>query len=64
MAPADVSKTSNIAKVRILVEHVIRHVKTFHILSNELAVSMFSSIDNILTVGAALCNFKKPIYVD
>ena len=49
MASADVSKRSNIAKVRILVEQAIRHIKTFHILSNELPISMLSSIDDILT---------------
>ena len=64
MAPADVSKTSNIAKVRILVEQVIRRMKTFHILSNDFPISVLSSIDNILTVRPALCNFKEPIYVD
>ena len=64
MVPADVSKISNIAKVRILAEQVIRRMKTFHILSNKLPISMRSSIDDILTVCAALCNFKEPIYVD
>ena len=64
MASADVSKRSNIAKVRIPVEQFIRRTKTFHILSNELPISMLSSIDDILTVCVALCNFKEPVYVD
>ena len=58
MAPADVSKTSNIAKVKILVEQLIRRMKTFHLLPNELSISVLSSIDNLLTFGSALCNFK------
>ena len=58
MVPADASKTSNIAKVRILVEQVVRHMKTFHILSNELSTSVLSSIDNIMIVSSTLCNFK------
>ena len=61
MALADVSKASIIAKVKMLVKQVIRLKKTFHILSNELPISMLSIIGNILTAYATLCSFKEPI---
>ena len=35
MTPAEVNKTSTIAKVRILVEQIIRRIKTFKILVND-----------------------------
>ena len=35
MTPAEVNKTSAIAKVRILVEKIIRRIKTFKILVND-----------------------------
>ena len=47
MAPDDISKTSNIAKVRIPVEEVIMCMKIFQILPNELPISMLSSIDSV-----------------
>lgn len=64
MAPAEVSKTSAIAKVRILVEQVIRRLKTFRIIANELPITMLGHVDDILMVCSALCNFKEPIYSD
>ena len=59
MAPANVSKTSNIAEVKILVEQFIRRMKAFHLLSNELSISVLSNTENILTFGSALFNFKE-----
>ena len=35
MTPVEVNKTSTIAKVRILVEQIIRRIKTFKILVND-----------------------------
>ena len=64
MTPAEVSKTSAIAKVRILVEQIIRRTKTFKILANELPMSPLENVDDIMLVCAALCNFKEPMYHD
>ena len=64
MTPADVSKTRVIAKVRILVEQIIRRIKTFKILANELPMSMLENVDDIILICAALCNFKEPMYHD
>ena len=60
----EVSKTSAIAKVRILVEQIIRTIKTFNILANELPMSMLENVDDIMLICAALCNFKEPMYHD
>ena len=60
----EVSKTSAIAKVRILVEQIIRRIKTFKILANELSMSMLENVDDIMLTCAALCNFKEPMYHD
>ena len=64
MTPAEVSKASATAKVRILVEQIIRRIKTFKILANELPMSMLENVDDIMLVCAALCNFKEPMYHD
>ena len=64
MTPAEVSKTSATAKVRILVEQIIRRIKTFKILANELSMSMLENVDDIVLISAALCNFKEPMYHD
>ena len=37
MTPAEINKTSAIAKVRILVEQVIKRLKTFQIIANEMS---------------------------
>ena len=64
-APTDVKKTSDIAKVRILVEQVIRRMKTFRIIGNELPVSLLPHINDILIVCSALSNIAfKPIFMD
>ena len=44
MIPAEVSKTSAIAKVRIFVEQIIRRINIFKILANELPMSMFDNV--------------------
>ena len=64
MIPGEVSKTSAIAKVRILVEQIIRTIKTFKILVNELPMSMLENVNYIMLICAALCNFKEPMYHD
>ncbi|WAR23946.1 hypothetical protein MAR_037615 [Mya arenaria] len=40
---------------------MIRRLKTFRILANELPISIVSHIDDILVVCSALCNLKPPI---
>ena len=64
MTPAEISKTSAIAKVRILVEQIIRRIKTFKILANELPMSMLENVNDIMLICAALCNFNEPMYHD
>jgi len=53
-----------IAKMRILVEQVIRRIKTFRILNTELPISLIPIIDDILVICAAVSNMKKSIYKD
>ena len=64
MGNVEVSKTNRIAKMRILVEQVIRRIKIFKILSTELPISLIPHIDDILIVCAAIANMKEPIFVD
>ena len=58
------SKTSAIAKPRILVEQVIKRIKTFKILAAQMSISMLQNVDDIVLVCAAICNFKEPMYSD
>ena len=46
--------------MRILVEQVIRQLKIFKILENE--VQMISQLDDIVIVCSTLTNLRKPIY--
>ena len=62
MSKEELKKTKFIAKMRIIVEQVIRQLKTFRILASELPISSLSQIDDIVTVCAALINLKKSIY--
>ena len=64
MGNEEVSKTNRIAKLRILVEQVIRRMKSFRILSTEVPISVIPNIDDILIICAALTNMKDPIFVD
>ena len=61
MTSAEINKTSAIAKVRILVEQVIRRLKKFQIIS---IISLLSHVNDILVVCSALRNFKEPLYND
>ena len=54
MTPAQLSITSSIAKVRILVEQVIQHVRAFKIHSNEILISLLGHINDILIVCVAV----------
>ena len=64
MTPAEVSMTSAIAKVRILVGQIIRRIKTFKILANKLPMLKLKSVNDIMLICVALCNFKEPMYYD
>ena len=61
MLPLDVTKTSNIANVRIYVEQAIGIVKRFHILKNELPITLLPLVDDIVRVCCALCNLLPPL---
>ena len=64
MTPSEVKKTSDIAKLRILVEQVIRRMKTFRIIAGEVPISLLGHMNDILIVTAAICNLKNPIFKD
>ena len=59
-----VAKTKRVANLRILVEQVIRRLKSFRILGGQLPVSLIPFLDRIIRVCAALTNLKDPIYKD
>ena len=64
MAPSELIKTNKIANTRILVEQVIRQVKTFKMLVNELPISLIRHIDDMLVICCALVNLKPSIFRD
>ena len=64
MTPAEINKTSAINKVRILVEQVVRRLKTFHFITTEMPISLLSYVNGILIVSSTLRNFKEPLYND
>ena len=51
-----------VANLRILVEQVIRQIKTFRILSEEFPISLLSSIVDIVIIYCVLCNRLPPIF--
>lgn len=61
MLPSDVRKTSNIANVRMYVEQAIGRVRRFHILKNELPITLLPLVDDIVRVCSALCNLLPPL---
>ncbi|XP_065666922.1 uncharacterized protein LOC124813812 isoform X2 [Hydra vulgaris] len=63
MTPSEIVNTQKFANLRILVEQVIRRLKTFRILAVEYPVNMIRCFDDIVTVCAALSNLRKPIYL-
>ena len=62
MLQKDIAKTKKVAKLRILVEQVIRRFKCFRILANEFPISALSQLDDIIIVCAALTNLQDSIY--
>ena len=57
----DIKKTNDIAKLRLLVEQVIKTSKTFNLIAKELPISLADNLDDIV-ICAALTNLKSPIY--
>jgi hypothetical protein len=62
LSSAACRKTKRIANQKIIVEQVIRQIKTFRILQTELPITLVPCVDDIVTVCAALSNLRKPIY--
>ena len=62
MLPQQIIRTKEIAKLRILVEQVIRRMKCFRIISQEFPISFLKHVDDIVTICAALTNLKSPIF--
>jgi len=50
--------------LRILIEQVIRQIRSFKILTQEMAVTLLPCLNDIVNVCAGITNFKKPIYKD
>ena len=61
MFSGDVLRTQEIAQLRILVEQVIRRLKSFRVFSQELPISMIRHVDDMIICAAAACNMKIPI---
>ena len=53
----EINKSGPIAKERILVEQVIRHLKTVRIIANEVSSLLVSHFEDIVIVCSALWSF-------
>ena len=62
MLPSEITKTNKIAKTRILVEQVIRRLKDFRFIANEVSINMLNYIDDILQLCATNSNMQSSIY--
>lgn len=62
MSSHAVEKTKRVANLRILIEQVIRRLKTYRILSGEVPVTLVPHLYKIVKVCAALTNIKCSIY--
>ena len=56
MRKEDVTKTKEVANLRIFVEQAIRRLKTFKTLKYEMSILLLNKCDDIVTICAALCN--------
>ena len=56
MRKEDVTKTKEVANLRIFVEQAIRRLKTFKILKYEMPILLLNKFDDIVTICAALWN--------
>ena len=61
MSKEQVKSTSRIANARIYVEQVMKRLKDYRILSNEIPVTLILLADNIVKVCAALSNLQEPL---
>lgn len=61
LTPNDISKTKNIAKLRIHVERAIGRLKNFRILANTIPYCLKPLCNQILRVTAFFCNLQKPL---
>lgn len=59
--PAEVSKTQEIAKVRIHVERAIARIKLYNIFSRPIPITLTGTINQLWTVAALLTNFQGPL---
>jgi len=57
----DVIKTQTVAAHRIHVERAIGKIRRFRIFKQDIAVSMFGSINQIWSVACLLSNFQNPV---
>ena len=62
MLPDAVKKTNGTTKMRILEEEVIRQLKIFKILGNEVPISVIPQLVDIAIVCPALANLRKQIH--
>ena len=62
MLSSEFTKTNKIAKTRTLVELVIRRLKVFRFIPNEVLINMLTYIDDILQTCAAISNMQSSIY--
>jgi len=62
MTSSAVFDTKRISNNRIIIEQVIRRLKTFKILANEHFISMISHMMPCCGICAAFCNFREPMY--
>ena len=58
MSTSAVEKTQRNANLKILIEQVIRRIKTFRILATEAPITLVRHLDDIVKVCAALTNNK------
>lgn len=58
---AEGKRSEKIAEARIHVERAIQRIKTYHILENEVRLSMAHLAEQIFSVCAYLVNFQTPI---
>ena len=62
MSARELQRSKKVANLRILVEQVIRRMKTFRIIRYEMPISLLPIADKIVHVIAGLCNLNIPIY--
>ena len=61
MSAEDVTRTQQIARVRIHVERAINKIKNFRIWEGVLPLSLFGVVNQMWSVSAFLCNCQDPL---